>query len=640
MSTLSKFAFRLFFFVFVSLLIASAAWADDYRTWTDSTGKHKLRAKLESVEDGKAILLREDGTKVKIALDKLSKADQDFVAKQNTDSPFEKVDEGSDGSTEKSAEPSSGGPRTVKVDWSQSQAVLLSSVDSEWHVTAPAASDAEFRGRSVALPPKSDFFEGITGMAVNRVAKAAAVGYVLDKGDGNRKVRLLLCDLQSGRVTAAASTTGDNMAPLALHDDGRQILMRSNGFGSANQNRLELWTIKGKNISRSLTWTPYEGDWGPNQELVWAEFLDTKRVATCNRGGKVAIWNLATGQPICHVQASDGLLPALSPNRKLIAIAAKDVVGLFDVDKQEVIAAKETPHDLPWPELAFSPSGGKIACISGDRIVVWDTATGAVQKDFALPGMFLHGAIDFPDEGFLLANKQYLIELQNQIKLWHYVGGEQVRTLGGTTIFAIAPFNQQGLLLAARLPHREAAAMLKKALEQPDLFVFRKGTAVKLDVSGIPDAAERSKAEEALTKKLQDLNCTIDPAGQVAVVAAVEGPKSREVHFRHSGTYHVQEYATRLKFVYQGQTLWETSNTNIPGILMLKAGENVEGRLREASAKPSYGLYTTVTLPEFLQKPSDKASHGAEQTLGTSQLSEQGIRSQPNVPPHFKGRKR
>ena len=99
------------------------------------------------------------------------------------------------------------------------------------------------------------------------------------------------------------------MAPLALHDDGRKILMRSNEFGFGEQNRLEIWTIKGKNIARSLIWTPSRGRLGAVADVVWAEFIDAKRLATCSRGGKMAIWNLATGQPICHIEASDDSIP-------------------------------------------------------------------------------------------------------------------------------------------------------------------------------------------------------------------------------------------------------------------------------------------------------------------------------------------
>ena len=516
MAIVSRFACRFGCFLILGGLVASAAWGDDFRTWTDSTGKHKLRAKLESVEGGKAILVREDGQKVRIALEKLSRADRDYIAQQNADSPFEKMDGKADESARESAE-SSSGSRRVRVDWSGSQAVLLANTNAEWHASVPAAVAADFQPKSVALPPKADFFEGMTGVAVSRVANTAVVGYALDRL-GTKTMRLLLCDLQTGRVTASAAIRGENMAPLALHDDGRQILMRSNEFGFGKHNRLEIWTIKGKDdVARSLIWTPYEDGWEPSRDVVWADFIDAKRLATCSAGGKMAVWNLATGQPVCHIQASQDSFPALSPDRKTIAIASKESLGLFDVDKQEMIASKETPHPLERPAVAFSPSGAKIGCIARDRIVVWDTATGEVEKDFALPGVGIAGAIDFPDEGFLLGNKQFLIELKNQIKLWHYLGAEHTCSRSGVTFFGVGGGEDHpGLLLAARIPQPEATAMLKKALEQPDLFVFHKGTPVKLDVSGIPEAAERTKVEESLKNKLKDLGCPIDPAGKIA----------------------------------------------------------------------------------------------------------------------------
>ena len=199
------------------------------------------------------------------------------------------------------------------------------------------------------------------------------------------------------------------------------------------------------------------------------------------------------------------------------------------------------------------------------------------------------------------------------------------------TFFGVAGGGDQpGLLLAARIPQPEATAILKKALEQPDLFVFHKGTPVKLDVSGIPEPGERTKVEESLKNKLKDLGCPIDPAGKIELVAKVEGPKRREIRYMHSGTYHVQEYLTFLKIVYEGQTLWETQQTNIPHVLMVKNGENVEGVLREKSARPEYAFYTNAVLPEFLQKPSNKTAHGGEQMLGTSTLGQQGLRSRAN----------
>lgn len=55
--------------------------ASNLRTWSDASGKFKIEAELVSVEDGKVNLKKKSGEVVSVPLAKLSKADQEFVAK-------------------------------------------------------------------------------------------------------------------------------------------------------------------------------------------------------------------------------------------------------------------------------------------------------------------------------------------------------------------------------------------------------------------------------------------------------------------------------------------------------------------------------------------------------------------------------
>jgi hypothetical protein len=224
----------------------------------------------------------------------------------------------------------------------------------------------------------------------------------------------------------------------------------------------------------------------------------------------------------------------------------------------------------------------------------------------------------------LLANNQYLIALDSQLKAWHYQDAGHVRTAGGNTFIPKAAHNQPGALLAAKMPHAEVVSLVDKALTQPDLFVFREGTTVKLDVAGVPDS-HREQVAKALTQKLEEMNCKVAANGTIDLVAKVEGPNQRKVSYRHSGDYQVQEYRTKLSFIYQEKPAWETSGTNVPGIITLREGENVAGVLAKASQGPSYGFYDRVVLPKFLQKPSDKQGPGGGQTLGSSRVTTTGL---------------
>jgi thiol-disulfide isomerase/thioredoxin len=69
---------RLFFVVALLGAIAAAVVAEE-RTWTDKTGKFKISGELVKVQDGNALVRRADGKEIKVPLERLSDADQQFV---------------------------------------------------------------------------------------------------------------------------------------------------------------------------------------------------------------------------------------------------------------------------------------------------------------------------------------------------------------------------------------------------------------------------------------------------------------------------------------------------------------------------------------------------------------------------------
>jgi thiol-disulfide isomerase/thioredoxin len=67
------------------LLVATVAGTlvgAEVRTWSDASGKHSIEAEFVSLQGGNVRLLREDGKEITLPLEKLSKADQNFVKAQ------------------------------------------------------------------------------------------------------------------------------------------------------------------------------------------------------------------------------------------------------------------------------------------------------------------------------------------------------------------------------------------------------------------------------------------------------------------------------------------------------------------------------------------------------------------------------
>ncbi|HWB07719.1 MAG TPA: SHD1 domain-containing protein [Pirellulales bacterium] len=617
---------------------------EEVRTWTDVTGKHKIKAAFVSLEDGKVTLEKADGSQLEIELAKLSKADQKYVAeamKSSDDNPFQtkekspfetKPSPGKSGRNKKGSagkspatERPSAEPRDIQVDYSSTDTISLATTD-KWEVDVPPAVEG-FGGskpKTAPLPKKTNFFEGIKGVAVNPVAGKAAVSFALDEPKPTGTTRVVICDLATGKTSGVASAAA-KMAPLALHDDGKQIVMRRDEWGFDNQDRLEVWTLSGPRVERTAVWTPYEGG---GRDVLWGEFLDSTHLATSSRHGKVVIWSFPELEPLTTFTLADGAVPALSPDRKRIAYCDGKEIGIYDTVRGEVIAQKATPENLQWPSVAFSPTGKKLACVAFDKLLEWDTATGALERTIPLTGIHVQGPIDFTDDNFVLISDKFLIDLENQLKLWTYEvphGGLAV-SVAGWTFFALSDGEQKpGALVAARLPHPGARSLLKKALTQPDLFVLHAGTTVKLNVNGIPDPAQREQVQRSLVDRLQTIGCQAGDNGTIELAASMEGPKDRDVKYMFGGgDYKMKEYTGRLKFVYQGQTAWEATGTNVPGVISLQKGENVADKLR-AAEKPDYGFFGRVVLPKFLQKPAQGKGPGNSLTLGQSNVTTSGV---------------
>lgn len=620
--------------------LISVAHAQEMRTWTDATGKFKIQAKFVKEAAGSVTLLQADDEELEIELKNLSTADQKVVAdlkkaaannpfKTKGTDPFKPKGKGTSTTPSTPADTPVGTdptePLKVEVDWKSVTPTILTPESDEWKAEITPVEPV-FKGRvkPIALPPKSNFFEGLKGMAVNPVAKKAVVTFNIDQPKPTGTTRIVMCDLETGKAGTVAAHPSQ-MVPLSLHDDGKRILMRRADWGFGNSNRVEIWTLKGSKVVRHLEFEPYAVLKGWDTDVAWGSFLDDERFITCGSKGRVAIWKIENAELLGYFQTSGGSVPALSPDRKHLAFSDGDHVVIYDLAGEKVLYRKQLPAKLFNPRFEFSPSGKYIGCVAQDRALCWDASNGELRAEVPANGANIQGFIDFVHDDFLMAGSRIVIDLENKLLLWTYNGGGHLQTVGGMTFYAATDGSKPGALIAAQLPHAAALDIQKKTLTDPNLFVFKSGTTVKLDVNGITDAAARDQVTNSLTKKLTEAGCTVGANGTIDLVAAVSGPTTKEISFIAAGDYKMQEYVTSLKFVYQGKVAWQTSGSNVPGGISRKPGESIEGILRSME-KPQYQWFDRIALPKFLQKPSTGTGPQSIHTIGASELTTTGIR--------------
>ncbi|MFO0808064.1 MAG: SHD1 domain-containing protein [Gemmataceae bacterium] len=617
----------------VIAVVAVGTFAADFRTWSDSTGQFSVKAKYISFASGKVTLQQEDGSQVEIEVTKLSAADQKYVAdeRRKAENPFKRSDKGDSPFMPKGKSaaappaPATDDPPLTIVHSASARPVDLGTND--WKIPTSSVSQSELPARGIRIPAKNSFFERTSGFAVNESARMAVVGYTLDQPKPQGVTRVVLIDLAGGQVQPPAMASGQ-FVPLSLSANGERILMRRSEFGGGNNDRLEVWSLAGGVVSKSLRFVPYDDFKSGERDVVWAAYSGD-RIVTQNGGGKLVVWSSRPNLKAEYTMAVQGNgTPAVSTDGKLLAFSTGKEVGILDIAEGRMLGLRALPKENPaFPAFAFSPDGTRLACAAFDRLYVWDLATGDVFREFPFQGIHVAGQVMWTGPDHVLVGGRTLFDLDKQIRLWDYSGHEQVQFAGGLCWFVVSEGDRApGAVVGAKVPQASVRDLLAKRLAEPDFFVLKPGTAVALDTSGLMDVGERGPVEAALRMKLQALNCTVGNLGTIALTASTDGGKEREVTYHTFGvpfgnkTHKVKEYFSRVKFVYQGKSAWESSASSVPGFFHLKKDQTIEQFLKE-SERPSYRFFETVELPKLLTKPS-----GGTPGLGQTHVTTLGLR--------------
>lgn len=635
----------------LSVMDVSPVVAADLRTWSDATGKFKIQGKFVSNEKGKITLEKPDGTEMEIDIKKLSAADQKYVAdlEKNADSPFKTKEDdpfkskpsgGTKTAAEKTAEPpaKSSPGKLIVPDFSDAKIVTVAQPDEPWKFEVPEAPTAapKQKPKTIGTPKKMDFFEHTKNFVGSPSGKFAAIGYQLQKPGVNQPstTRVVVCNLDSAKQSAEGSLPG-KLILLAVNEDGKQVLLKRDEFGFGNQDRLEIWNMSAKSASKGIQWVPYDDYTGGDRDVAWGSFIGDSRLATLSSKGRLVVWELEEMKPLYTMEMMGGCKPAISPDQKWLAFVADKDVGILDLAQGEVVAMQSIPQ-VNWPNMAFSPGQSKLGMAAFDRLFVWDFATGELYREMPYQGLHVMGNITWPSEEHVLLGNRFLIDLENQVKLWDYQGGEFAQQIGGMTWFVVSDGHQKpGALLGAQLPPPAVKDALAKAMSAPDFFVLKPGTVVKIDVSGV-DPAGKDFVEKALTARLKEAGFEAGPMGTIDLVAQTEIGQSREISYHTFGqigsqTYTVRDYYSRVKFMYKGQEVWQTAVGSVPGFVRLGQNETMEQYLRK-SEKFNFDWFGKVDLPKLLQKPSQLPAQVAGAapvqvpTVGQTKLTTAGAR--------------
>jgi len=204
--------------VFSVALACCAAIPASARTWTDSTGKYKIEAEMAGFENGDVELRKADGKISKVPLEKLSRADQQYVRARAAEKK-RAPDAGPSGAKVQlktatgSMELPAGSVLEMRLTWSAMPGRLPKGVQMQG-VPAFAVRVAG-ADRPVLVTALGHFTSGPLPVPADRVGQAMKNVLVFDAMTGKRIAKGgTLLPVESAEATLA-DTTGDLLAMSA-----------------------------------------------------------------------------------------------------------------------------------------------------------------------------------------------------------------------------------------------------------------------------------------------------------------------------------------------------------------------------------------------------------------------------------------
>lgn len=607
------------------------------RTWTSSNGKYKIKARLESVEDDKVVLVKEDGKKNSVEIAKLSPADQGYIEAMRDafstsagdgDNPFES---GSEGGTRGLRDRMTGRPGLS---------------DEAEDPSAPEAglADAVMRGvKPIILTQKSNWKLNPDVSVVTPIADPEPI--VIEPSSSEKpffdKFAFAMSSDGTGLAMSISNafedatevrvfdmTTSDQVGTIALSDKhlgvrsvgshGRQVVTSNDTFYDVDH--IAIWSAEDGSMSKSNGWRAPQGSRSSGVGL--AELLNEGRLLAGGRDGLV-IWDIQKHKAL-HSCAKIATKPlAFSGSRKQVVFVHNKVIYLVDTEKAKQIASIGLTDEMYPKALAFNDDGTRLAGLFDNLLRVWDLTSGEQLKEIWLLQAVSDSTLEWADERFLLAGGNLLVDAELGITAWNFKKSHDVKAIfkGATGQFWYAHYDEgTGALIPFELPQ----STVKEACEEidpGDLEYLEPGPITvktgNLSVSG--------NVRGELNNRLREFGYTPQDNAPIVLTMYTESEKSKTEGVRNffdgpfaksNQTITYTPKSAHMKLERNGIVLWEKSGYyTVPPTIHLNENESAQQAANRYCQVPA-SFFTHARIPlKGAILPGGKLSLG-ESTMG------------------------
>lgn len=634
----------------VSLLFALSAinlhaqqrTEDVVRTWTDAAGRFTVEAQLLKQTESAVQLRKSDGRTVTVPVNKLSKADQEYLAQRaKYENPFESG-EMEEANSDEAATPTTtpkpaAGSKIGDADYKpgtlalpdHGQVILLSEGTPCQPLDAdPAANIPKLDPGQVYLADTDayDKVSELVSLDTNSNLVAISVGRNLINRPDETYGKIFTGQLPKGpfkevfnasesiRIFDHDPTSGRTLSVGGLdHSErGGELVVLA---GVADDRPRELYR-------RSL---PGAGKPGFQPQVTYARWIapDTALVIVDH---KLYCWNL--DQAVLIYRSEDHVIrsptpPRLSPGRRYLAIPTNKGFNLIGTSSGDDLGFVGTGNSLA-PGISFHPDGHRIAYSWSNAWGVWDLTqarkiNGGVSAEHL--GDRLAGWID---SNWFMNELGNVIDTESQMLVWmYYASPIESRRIWNGSMSVVS--KSQGLkILTLPIPEQRSLDAVKYLDRQQNLMITTPGTQVRIAVEA-PQNVDIEELAEALEVSIKRAGWEVNTNAKLTVAAKIGRgqPYDLEYHNRpfrspsfggESHKVQIHPFTASLEIREGNRVLWQRDTENrVPPMLFLKSGQTVQDAVKEFE-RPQPEFFSNLHIPPRI--PREEFAKG----LGASRM--------------------
>lgn len=352
---MKSFCRNLIFLICVAAMLAILSQngiAQEFRTWNDASGKFTIKAKLLDKTETHVQLETEFGKKISVEIEKLGKADQEFLGVVGSGDVAKPIG-------------------VVKADLSGEKELSL---DGEFQFLREFDSETSVAPRFSPMKHDLRLPRDFTPFLNRKRTRVIPV-----QQSGGTSIGSFCFDLSEQKAAKIAgfnlSGSVSDLSPSGQHLVCVDLRNRIRSIG--------IFSIGNRSLKLATGWTMpcplHSAGWFPPKFLGATKLVEQEVLSSVIR-----VWDWTKARSVWKVTASPGCQPGISANGKQVAFHANGAIFVVDSSTGKQLARIKCLHRSAQ-KIEFSPNGKKVAMLGGGLVRVIELAQPSQIVEFMSP---------------------------------------------------------------------------------------------------------------------------------------------------------------------------------------------------------------------------------------------------------------